>query len=165
MSYDVNVKHVADSGDGISVEARINGEMVSHTFPKGMGFMERNIDGNPRYVEELVEIYKDRFEKVGSQTVEDKIVENKVHENKTFSIGDKGETFKHEKNQIKDMTNVDTSNPEEIRAYLKENMAEGYLSEEEGLNIDKFVDEYIELRDLKQGFEEIIREVYEGQVQ
>lgn len=165
MSYDVTVKHVVSSGDGISVEAKVNDEMISHTFPKGMGFMERNRDGNPRYIEEIVEIYKDRFENVGSQSIEDKLVENRVHENKTFNIGGEGESFKDEKNQITDMADVNTSDPDDIRSYLKENMAEGYLSEEEGLNIDKFVDEYSDLLDLKQSFEEIIREVYEGQVQ
>jgi len=55
--------------------------------------------------------------------------------------------------------------PEEIRRYLKENMAEGYLSEEEGLNIDKFVDRYKDLMNLKRGTQKILREVQEGRVQ
>ena len=55
--------------------------------------------------------------------------------------------------------------PEEIRTYLKENMAEGYLSESEGLNIDEFVDRYEELLNMKQDFQEIIKELQGGKVE
>lgn len=54
--------------------------------------------------------------------------------------------------------------PEQVRKYLKENMAEGYLSQEEGLNIDKFVDNYAELLDAKEKHQKIIRKAYEDKV-
>lgn len=60
---------------------------------------------------------------------------------------------------------VDLDKPEEIRTYLKENMAEGYLSDEEDTEIDEFIDEYRQLLENKREFEEIIRNVYEGRVQ
>jgi hypothetical protein len=60
---------------------------------------------------------------------------------------------------------VDLDNPEEIRKYLKENMAEGYLSESEGLNIDEFVDRYEELLNMKQDFQEIVKELQAGKVE
>jgi len=65
------------------------------------------------------------------------------------------------KNWFKPMTvkDPDLDNPEELRTYLKENMAEGYLSESEGLNIDEFVDRYEELLDLKQDFQSIVKEL------
>lgn len=58
------------------------------------------------------------------------------------------------------MSNADISldNPEQIRKYLKENMAEGYLSEGEGLNIDKFVDEYARLLGVEENLEEIVKD-------
>lgn len=61
--------------------------------------------------------------------------------------------------------NVELDEPEEIRQYLKENMAEGHLSEEEGLNIDQFVDRYEELMETKEKFQEIIEQVQTGRVQ
>jgi len=54
--------------------------------------------------------------------------------------------------------------PDEIRTYLKENMAEGYLSESEGLNIDEFVDKYERLLDMKENLGEIIEKVFEAKV-
>lgn len=54
--------------------------------------------------------------------------------------------------------------PEEIRGYLKENMAEGYLSENEGMNIDEFVDEYAELLEMKENLGEVVRNVFEDKV-
>jgi len=54
--------------------------------------------------------------------------------------------------------------PEEIRTYLKENMAEGYLSESEGLNIDEFVDEYERLLDVEENLGEVMEKVFEDKV-
>lgn len=48
--------------------------------------------------------------------------------------------------------------PESIRAYLKENMAEGYLSRDEGLNIDQFVDEYERLLEMERSFDEVLKD-------
>lgn len=65
------------------------------------------------------------------------------------------------------MTSVedpDLDAPNQLRRYLKENMAEGYLSEEEGVNIDEFVDEYERLLEVEKDAEEIIQEVYGEQV-
>jgi len=55
--------------------------------------------------------------------------------------------------------------PDELRRYLKENMAEGFLSEDEGLNIDEFVDEYERLLKVEENTEEIISEALGGRVQ
>lgn len=59
---------------------------------------------------------------------------------------------------------MDLDDPEQIRDYLKENMAEGYLSQDEGLNVDSFVDEYAELLQVKQNTEKIVRKAYEDKV-
>lgn len=59
----------------------------------------------------------------------------------------------------------DLNKPDEIRTYLKENMSEGYLSETEGLNIDEFVDRYEELLEMKESFQEIVKELQGGKVE
>jgi len=59
---------------------------------------------------------------------------------------------------------MDLHDSDEIRMYLKENMAEGYLSEEEGLNIDEFVDEYERLLDVEEILGEIMEKVFEAKV-
>lgn len=56
------------------------------------------------------------------------------------------------------MEQPDIKKPEEIRKYLKENMAEGYLSDDEGLNIDKFVDEYERLLEIEEKMDEIVKD-------
>lgn len=63
------------------------------------------------------------------------------------------------------MKNIDLDEPDEIRSYLKENMAEGYLSEEEGMNIDEFVDRYEDLLNMKQSFQEIVKKIQGGKVE
>jgi len=55
--------------------------------------------------------------------------------------------------------------PDEVRDYLLENMAEGYLSDDEGLNVNKFVDEYSRLLEMERNIEEVVREALEGRVQ
>lgn len=62
------------------------------------------------------------------------------------------------------MTDVDLSQPKQIRTYLKENLSEGYLSEEEGLNVDEFVDRYEKLLEFRESIEQTFRNVYEGKV-
>lgn len=63
------------------------------------------------------------------------------------------------------MENTDYSDPEQIRSYLKENMAEGYLSQEEGSSIDEFVDEYSRLLQIEENLDQIMRETFEAKVQ
>lgn len=150
MSYEVKVRHLTDSGDGFSVEAEINGEPIAHTFPKGRGFLKRGADGKPRYVNELIEMYEERHS--SSPSIEEKIARNKVHENKTFKVG--GENHNNAKKE------EDTMNPEDVRTYLKENMAEGYLSDEEEVSIDNFVDEYERLLDVEENLQDIMQEVF-----
>lgn len=166
MSYEVQIRHTADSGSGISVEALVEGEPVAHTFPKNAGYFEER-KGKPQFVKKLEEKYEEKMKRQGKMSVQDTSTEEaKIHsghfENKFY-----GDTEKVKQNQDeKDtMADVDTDSPDEIRRYLKENMAEGYLSEEEGLNIDQFVDEYEELLGMKQNLEQVVREIYEGKVQ
>jgi hypothetical protein len=63
------------------------------------------------------------------------------------------------------VSDVDISNPEEVRTYLKQNMAEGYLSGEESMNIDEFVDQYEELLGQREEIDEIVEEVFGSRVQ
>lgn len=166
MSYDVKIRHSADSGDGISVEAKVEGVPVAHTFPKGMGyFEEKTAGGRPRFVKKLEEKYEEKMKRQGKASVQEMTTEEaKIHSshfvNKTYE-GD--ETFKDEENESDTMPDLDQ--PEEIRQYLKENMAEGYLSKEEGLNIDRFVDRYKQNMEEDSKAQQIIREAYEAQVQ
>lgn len=172
MSYKVKVRHVADSGSGISVEARVNGEAVAHTFPKGRGFFDEQGEARPVFVDKLVEKYKDKMRRKGlvaQLSDEESKAQSHHFENKVYTKGDAfnktgGENFKEDNKQNNDMGNVDLDDVDEIRTYLKENMAEGYLSKEEGLNIDRFVDRYEELLQTKEKFQEIIREIQEDRV-
>lgn len=54
---------------------------------------------------------------------------------------------------------VELDEPESIRTYLKDNMAEGYLSDEEGLRIDEFVDEYERLLEVEKNIDEVVRDI------
>lgn len=161
MSYEVKVRHVTESGDGISVEALVDGTPVAHTFPKGLGFFdEPDWRNHPRFIDKVVEKYEEHKKRqLGNQrlTEEEKKVDNAKFENKVYR--GESENFKEEEKQVDNMTEVDLDNPDKIRTYLKENMAEGYLSEDEGLNIDKFVDEYKRLLDVEENLEEIVKEV------
>jgi len=168
MSYNVLVRHTADSGSGISVEARVNGEPVAHTFPKGMGFFEEPESGKPPYVEKLIEKYEEKMKRQGKTSIQNVTAEEaKIHSSyfENCEYGDRSKNFKDEDKVNNDMTSVDLENPSEIREYLKENMAEGYLSEEEGLNIDKFVDRYQQLLENSSSTQEIIRKIHEDRVQ
>lgn len=162
MSYKVRINNQADSGDGISVEAMVNGEPVAHTFPKGMGFFREPVDGKPPFVEKLIEKYEEKMKRQENlaqvvMSAEEKKIHNDKFQNKVY--GAESENFKEEEKQFDNMKEVDLDNPDEIRTYLKENMAEGYLSESEGLNIDKFVDEYERLLDVEENLEEIVKEI------
>ena len=127
MSYKVKITHQTDTGDGVSVEARVNGTPVAHTFPKGMGyFKERN--GKPRFVQKLEQKYEDKMKRQGKAaqtalTSEEKKIHNDKFLNETYG---EEQTFKDEDNHINDME-FNLSEPEEVRTYLKNNMAEGYL--------------------------------------
>jgi flagellar biosynthesis chaperone FliJ len=166
MSYEVQIRHSADSGDGISIEAKVEGVPVAHTFPKGMGYFEKPEGENrPRFVEKLEEKYEEKMKRQGKASIQEMTTEEaKIHSshfvNKTYE-GD--ETFKDEENESGNMPDLDQ--PEEIRRYLKENMAEGYLSKEEGLNIDRFVDRYKQNIEEDSKAQDIIREAYEAKVQ
>lgn len=168
MTYEVKIRHTADSGDGITVEALVNGEAVSHTFPKGMGFFDEDVPGRPRFVKKLESKYEEKVKREGlmAQTELSK-EEQKIHgskfENETFDGG--SENFKRSENAKDSMSDVDISRPSEIREYLKENMAEGYLSEEEGLHIDEFVDEYERLLSFEEDVEQILEETYADSMQ
>lgn len=54
---------------------------------------------------------------------------------------------------------------EEMRQYLKTNMAEGYLADEEEDKIDEFVDAYKELSEKNKSIQKIVRKAYESKVQ
>lgn len=168
MSYETRIIHTSDSGDGISVEAEVNGEVVAHTFPKGMGFFTQKVDGKPRFVNKLEEKYDEKMkrqQRLGTQdvTTEEAKIHSRHFENKEYTSNEP-ERFKPAKN-VDDTMKVELDEPEEIRQYLKENMAEGYLSKDEGLNIDRFVDRYAELMRAEQNFQEIIEQVQKGRVQ
>lgn len=75
------------------------------------------------------------------------------------------ESFKRSEDVKDSMSDVDLSRPDEIRDYLKENMAEGYLSDEEGMNIDEFVDEYERLLTFSEDVEQILEEAYSNSTQ
>lgn len=167
MSYRVKVLRTADSGSGVSIEAKVDDEVVAHTFPKGMGYFEERDGERPPFVEKLEEKYEEKLKRQGKASIQETSTEeSKIHgehfENKVY--GDDSKNFKHESNENNNME-VNLNKPEQIRKYLKENMAEGYLSEEEGLNIDQFVDRYEEMMETKENFQEIIQEVQTGRVQ
>jgi len=170
MKYDVQVRHVADSGDGISIEAEINGEPVAHTFPKSMGFLDKDKgqhDAAPKAVDKLVQIYKERYRPERNLTSEEAKAEKGTLENEQFVyFSDDRTGFKREENQEKSMSEkVDLGKPEDIRKYLKANLAEGYLSEEEGLNVDRFVDRYEELMSNEGGNQELVEKIFSNVVQ
>ena len=171
MSYDVIVRHTADSGDGISVEAKVEGVPVAHTFSKGRGWFEEPDRGRPRFIQKLEDKYEEKMKrqsKVPSNQLSSE--ESKIHasyfENKVYS---ESETFKTENNLNDDMEDVDVESPEQIRKYLKDNMAEGYLSESEEENIDRIVNSYTKMlndkrKNTDKSVEELIREIYTGKV-
>jgi hypothetical protein len=155
MSYNVKVQHVTDTGEGISVEATINGEPLAHTFPKGMGFFDESGSGNPPFIKKIKEKYERKHKNVTKLSTEEKKVSEKHFKNQEFE--EDSETFKQDNNQEPDME-VDIDDPEEVRQYLKENMAEGYLSEDEGLHIDEFVDEYQRLLEMEKSLDDVVKE-------
>lgn len=158
MSYKVRIKHTADSGNGISVEALVEGEPVAHTFPKDSGYFEEPDRGKPRFVKKLEEKYEEKLKREARVSVEDvSTEESKVKSNYYHNEEYGSETFKQEKNQNPDMK-VDIDDPEQVRQYLRENMAEGYLSEDEGLHIDEFIDEYKRLLDMEESLDEVVKE-------
>jgi len=167
VSYEVRIRHTADTGDGITVEALVNGEAVSHTFPKGMGYFDDAGPGKPEFVLKLEEKYEEKMKRRGELAASElSAEEQKVHasrfENQRF---EGSESFKRSEDVKDSMSDVDLSQPDEIRDYLKENMAEGYLSDEEGMNIDEFVDEYERLLTFSEDVEQILEEAYSNSTQ
>jgi len=167
MNYEVKVRHTSDTGNGISVEALVEGVPVAHTFPKRRGYFVEPDEGKPPYVEKLEKKFEDKMKRQGNVaqaalSEEEKKIHNSEFENRVYG---KDKSFKEENNQNTDMESPDLEHPEDIRKYLKENMAEGYLSEDEGMNIDEFVDRYEELLNMKQDFQEIIKELQGGKVE
>lgn len=164
MSYKIEVRHHTDSGSGISVEAKVNGEPVAHTFPKGMGFFEEPENGRPQFIEKLIDKYEEKMKREGNKaqtvlTEEERKIQGDKFVNQTFT---ERENFKQGNNSKDNMGEVGV---EEVRNYLKDNMAEGYLSEEEEQKIDEFVDEYEQLLEGKENFQEIIRKIHTDRVQ
>jgi len=173
MSYEVIIKNIADSGDGISVEAEINGERIAHTAPKNMGFLEEDPKtGRPRIVDKLAEKYRKRKKCERAMTQEESIIEESDLEGRGYRIG-RESTLNNEYNQEDDIGDtVDLDKPDTIRKYLKDNMAEGYLSDDEESKIDEFVDKYTEMMSDsgedysdKEALQKLLRKVYEGKVQ
>jgi len=168
MNYEVKVLRTADSGSGISVEAKVEGETVAHTFPKGLGFFDDSGEGKPRFVEKLEEKYEEKMKRkqktsVQALSTEEAKIHGRYYENKKYSSS-VSERFKQANNQDNVM-DVELDEPEKIRQYLKENMAEGYLSDEEEASIDKFVDRYKEMMEGRQGFQQIVERIQTGRVQ
>lgn len=77
----VKIKHFRDSGDGYSVEAVIDGDTVSHTFPQHDSLFDKDASGTPRFVHKLVEIYsfKDGANKVYRSDVDSRKYENRYY--------------------------------------------------------------------------------------
>lgn len=171
MSYDVIIRHTADSRNGISIEAKVEGVPISHTFPKNKGWFEEPERGRPRFVKKLEEKYEEEMNRRGSTPSNELTdIESKAQgsyfENRVYS---ESETFNTEDNLDDNMENVDVETPEEIRKYLKDNMAEGYLSESEEENIDRIVDSYSKMlkdkrRNTDKNIQDLIKEVYTGKV-
>jgi len=158
MSYKVKIKHTAVSGNGISVEALVEGEAVAHTFPKNSGYFEQPARGRPRFVKKLEEKYEEKLKREGRVSVQEiSPEESKIKSNYFHNQEYGSETFKQDNKQEPDME-VDINDPEEVRQYLKENMAEGYLSEDEGLHIDEFVDEYQRLLEMEESLDDVVKE-------
>lgn len=81
MSYKTKILRTSDSGDGISVEAKVEGVPVAHTFPKETRFFDEPADGKPLFVEKLEEKYDAKMarqEEISSLSSE----EEKIHENR-----------------------------------------------------------------------------------
>lgn len=182
MNYEIQTRHMTDSGNGISIEVDIDGTAMSHTFAKGEGWLEKTWDQNfggtyPKYIKWFVKEYEKRYKddlgtQTNSKTSEEKLIEDKVFVNDRFKTGT-DKNINNDYNQ-EDNTgeNVDLDKPDTIRKYLKDNMAEGYLSKDEEEYIDKFVDRYTEMMsesgknyDNKEAIQKLLRKVYEGKVQ
>lgn len=55
--------------------------------------------------------------------------------------------------------NVDMSDPDSVKAYLNENMSEGYLSDEEEAFIEELVEIYGSLLDAEEKFDKILNRI------
>jgi len=59
---------------------------------------------------------------------------------------------------------VDFSEPDQVEQYLKENMAEGYLANEENAFVEKLVTIYSELLSSQSDFESLIEQLQSNKV-
>jgi len=59
---------------------------------------------------------------------------------------------------------VDFSKPEEVEQYLRDNMAEGYLAQEEEAFIEELVSIYSDLLSVESEFDEILKQVQSNKV-
>lgn len=83
---DVKIKYIRDSTDGYSVEAVIDGDIVTHTFPDQDYFFEKSYSETPRYVHELVDIYES---KKGTKKSLNSEVESRKHDNREYRVSEK----------------------------------------------------------------------------
>lgn len=158
MSYEVKVTNMKDSGNGVTVQARVNGDKIAHTFPKNAGYFREPENTEPPFVKKLRSRYEEKLKRQGETEVSEiSTEEGKVQSYHFINNTYGSETFKEENNQSGSM-DVKLDEPESIRTYLKENMAEGYLSREEGLNIDQFVDEYERLLEMEKSVDEVVKD-------
>lgn len=63
-----------------------------------------------------------------------------------------------------DWEGIDFSNPDEVEQYLRENMEEGYLAQEESEFISKLMTIYTELMSAQNEFESILKQVQSNKV-
>lgn len=63
-----------------------------------------------------------------------------------------------------DWEDIDFSNPEEVEQYLRDNMEEGYLSQEESEFVSKLMTIYAELVSAQKEFESILKQVQSNKV-
>lgn len=63
-----------------------------------------------------------------------------------------------------DWEGIDFSNAEEVEQYLRDNMEEGYLAQEESAFIEKLMTIYSELMSAQSDFESILKQVQSNKV-
>lgn len=88
MSYDVEVHLVRDSGNGISVEGKVNGQPIAHTFPKKEGWFDESSNRADMFYDKLVSLYKKRYESLSASSA----AEERKFEGNKYTVEDQGET-------------------------------------------------------------------------
>jgi len=139
-------------------------------FPKDSNVTEKQIKS--KFVKQYKSFLKEESEKYSLQHVDsERQVLEKLMDEEHDKAEEKNRRVNNEDNE-KDSAGgtVKLDNPEDIRTYLKENLSEGYLSEEEEKNVERFVDKYASMLSKKdttesdKDIEKLIRNVYEGKV-